>query len=368
MLALMRGDLAMDGVSFDTWLDAIRLLTARQRQEGFMYLALAEGDDEAASVLFDASPVSVDGVSAVVDGKPLGARIMVESDEPPMPVSAAAQSRVESAGCPHCASRRLHRWGHASDLPRYRCRDCRRTFNGLTATPLAHLRKKDRWEAQAEALITGESVAKAAKRCGVSGSTAFRWRHRFLAAAALDKPIQLSGIVEADETFILESFKGKRSDLPRAARKRGGKAAKRGLSGEQIPILVARDRSGATTDAVLPKLNRASVTTALGGVVTAANQLCCDGGKAIVGFARKVGMACQILPPPGGPRPEAPNLHINNVNGYHSRLKEWLRPFHGVATKYLDHYLGWRRTVEALGDGAQPANWLLSAVGIGQYQ
>ena len=178
----------------------------------------------------------------------------------------------------------------------------------------------------------------------------------------------MSGIVEADETFILKSFKGKRSDLPRAARKRGGKAAKRGLSGEQIPILVARDRSGATTDAVLPTLNRASVTTALGGVVTAANQLCCDGGKAIVGFARKVGMACQILPSPGGPRPEAPNLHINNVNGYHSRLKEWLRPFHGVATKYLNHYLGWRRTVEALGDGAQPANWLLSAVGIGQYQ
>src|SRR4051812_25112016 len=156
MLALMRGDLAMDGVSFDTWLDAIRLLTARQRQEGFMYLALAEGDDEAASVLFDASPVSVDGVSAVVDGKPLGARIMVESDEPPMPVSAAAQSRVESTGCPHCASRRLHRWGHASDLPRYRCRDCGRTFNGLTSTPLAHLRKKDRWEALVHFRTKGE--------------------------------------------------------------------------------------------------------------------------------------------------------------------------------------------------------------------
>jgi len=95
----------------------------------------------------------------------------------------------------------------------------------LTGTSLAHLRKKDRWEAQAEALISGASVAQAAKRCGVAGSTAFRWRHRFLAAAAFDKPARLSGIVEADETFILESFKRKRSDLPRAARKRGGKAA-----------------------------------------------------------------------------------------------------------------------------------------------
>src|SRR4051812_13622055 len=39
MLASMRGDPAMDGVSFDPWLDAIRLLTAHQRQEGFMCLA-----------------------------------------------------------------------------------------------------------------------------------------------------------------------------------------------------------------------------------------------------------------------------------------------------------------------------------------
>lgn len=362
----------MDGVSFETWLGAIRLLTARQRQEGFMCLALAEGDDEVASMSADAaaSRMSADGVSGTAGGNALGTRSLAESDAPLVPASAsaAAQSRVESAGCPHCASQRLQRWGQASDLPRYRCRDCRRTFNGLTGTPLAHLRKKDRWAAQAEALITGESVVKAAKRCGVAGTTAFRWRHRFLAAAALDKPARLSGIVEADETFILESFKGKRSDLPRAARKRGGKAAKRGLSAEQIPVLVARDRSGATTDAVLAKLNRASITAALDGVVTADNQLCCDGGKAIVGFARKGGIPCQILPSPGGPRPQAPNLHINNVNGYHSRLKEWLRPFHGVATKYLDHYLGWRRTIEVLGDGAQPASWLLSAVGIGQYQ
>jgi hypothetical protein len=106
----------------------------------------------------------------------------------------------------------------------------------------------------------------------------------------------------------------------------------------------------------------------LEGVVTSDNQLCCDGGKAIVGFARKQDIPCQILPSPGGPRPEAPNLHINSVNGYHGRLKEWLRPFHGVATKYLDHYLGWRRTIEVWRDNAQPANWLLSAVGIAQCQ
>jgi hypothetical protein len=226
---------------------------------------------------------------------------------------------------------------------------------------------------------------KAAERCGVAVTTAFRWRHRFLKAAALDKPDRLEGIVEADETFILESFKGRRVGLPRAARKRGGTARKRGLSAEQIPVLVARDRSGQTTDAVLEKLDRASVTAALAGVVTPTNQLCCDGGKAIVSFARKENIACCILPKPGGPRPlgvpapravsccilpkpggprpEAPNLHINNVNGYHGRSKEWLRPFHGVATKYLDRYLGWRRTIEALENDPPSQGWLRSALG-----
>src|SRR5271165_6639 len=52
--------------------------------------------------------------------------------------------------------------------------------------------------------------------------------------------------------YRCESFKGRRSGLARPARRRGGKAAKRGLSAEQIPVIVARDRSGATLDAVLP--------------------------------------------------------------------------------------------------------------------
>ena len=62
-------------------------------------------------------------------------------------------------------------------------------------------------------MIEGKSLAKTAELCGVHPTTAFRWRHRFLGAPAADKPRKLSEIVEADETFILESFKGRWSDL-----------------------------------------------------------------------------------------------------------------------------------------------------------
>ena len=233
---------------------------------------------------------------------------------------------------------------------------------------MSGLHYRERWGDQAQALIAGETIAKAAERCKVDYTTAFRWRHRFLAALSQDKPSRLSGIVEADETFILESFKGRRKGLPRAARKRGGKAAKRGLSEEQIPVLVARDRSGATIDAVLPRLNAASIAAALGNVIDRQAELCCDGGVAIKAFARRAGIAFHVLPAPGGPSPQAPHLHINNVNAYHGRFKEWMGRFHGVATANLPNYLGWRRAIEALPTAPDPNLWIMAAAGLGPYQ
>jgi hypothetical protein len=34
-------------------------------------------------------------------------------------------------------------------------------------------------------------------------------------------------------------------------------------------------------------------------------------------------------------------FYIQNVNAYYQRLKSCIRRFHGAATKYLEHYLGW---------------------------
>jgi len=109
-------------------------------------------------------------------------------------------------------------------------------------------------------------------------------------------------------------------------------------------VIVARDRRGVTSDAVLPKSNRVSITAAPDVVVTPAAEFCCDGGTAIVACARKAGLPAHILPAPGKPNSKAPDFHINNVNADHGRLKEWLGRLHGVATKGLSNRLGWRRT------------------------
>jgi transposase-like protein len=356
----------MSDESFEKWLSLIGRLDWSQRSRALRALALAE----AAAAAEPSSSTADAGLShdaAGGEGAPRPTtipRLAVDDSQ----LGKLGRDRIASFGCPHCSSAEVRRWGRAGGKPRYRCASCRKTFNPLTGTPLSGLHFKERWRDQAQALMAGETVSKAAERCKVAYTTAFRWRHRFLAALNLDKPHSLSGIVEADETFVLESFKGKRGKLLRAARKRGGKASKRGLSAEQIPVIIARDRSGATIDAVLPHLDIASMTAALGHVIASGAELCCDGGKAISGFARRARIKTHVLPAPGAPKPDAPQFHINNVNAYHSRLKEWMRRFHGVATDNLPNYLSWRRTIEAFSNAATPHAWIRAAAGLGPYQ
>jgi hypothetical protein len=56
------------------------------------------------------------------------------------------------------------------------------------------------------------------------------------------------------------------------------------------------------------------------------------------------------------------------VNAYHSRLKQWLARFNGVATKNLPNYIGWWRALEAWGGQLSPQTWIKGAIGNGPYQ
>ena len=107
----------------------------------------------------------------------------------------------------------------------------------------------------------------------------------------------LAGVVEADETFFRRSHKGsrrwRRGAAPpgRGPHRRGERASKRGLSAEQVPALVARDRAGHTVDAVLPDLGAEAIKVVLAPVVAGDAVLCSDGAKAYAAFAAERGHA-----------------------------------------------------------------------------
>jgi transposase-like protein len=117
-----------------------------------------------------------------------------ESESQAAPARAA---RTPTLPCSHCASDQIVRWGNAHGLPRFRCTACRRTFNILTNTPLAHLRNRERWLTYVGTMVEGKSIRGSATACAVSPATSSRWRHRFLNCSTEQRTRLLGAIVAA---------------------------------------------------------------------------------------------------------------------------------------------------------------------------
>lgn len=276
-------------------------------------------------------------------------------------------------GCPHCAATEVVRFGQANGRQRYRCKSCGRTFVALTGTPLLRLREPEKLLGYAACMSEGMTIRASAQEVGLSVDRSFRWRHKFLTWIAEHKPQGLTGIVEADETFFPKSYKGQRRGLPRPPRKRGG-ARKAGSRAREmaepplpdeppVPVVVAMQRGTRLThDALLPGRDAASLEVALRPALGPDALLCTDANSTYGVVARTLGIEAESFIAnyhgPGGNGV----WHIQNVNAYHSRLKTWMERFHGVATKYLHHYLGWRRLLDRYRDAVTGQLFLFHAL------
>lgn len=295
------------------------------------------------------------------------ATTLTELSDEPM-VSELIETAFETKGsCPYCIHKENYRHGTANGLQRYRCKLCKKTFNALTGTPLAHLRHKAKWLDYLDAVAHSLTVRQAASDLDVHRNTTFRWRHRFLTWIKQDRPAVLHGITEADETYLLESHKGSRK-LNRKPRKRGGKASKRGISNEQVCILVARDRSKQTVDFVTGNgaITQAILTTNLKPILDADTLLVSDSNPTYNAFCHAENISHEAVNLSQGQRIIKGAYHVQNVNAYHSRLKSWLLRFHGVATKYLPNYSGWCRMMDEYSN-LTPEMLLNSALGDFQH-
>ncbi|KQV34524.1 hypothetical protein ASC93_24770 [Massilia sp. Root335] len=215
-----------------------------------------------------------------------------------------------------------------------------------------------------QCVLESRTVRDAARVTGVHRTTSFRWRHRFVPGAMRDRPPILAAIVEADETYRLESQKGSRN-LTRPPRKRGGVATRRGINREYDCLLIARDRNGQTLDF---HTGRGQVTAAqlhacLKPVLPADVLLISDGAAAYRRFAVQAQITHEAVNVKAGVRARGA-IHIQNVNSWHSRFKSWLVRFRGVASRYLINYSGWQRLLDAR-RLTTPAHLLCAAARLG---
>ena len=228
---------------------------------------------------------------------------------------------------------------------RFRCRPpsqggCGRTFNGRTGTPFARMRKPERWSLFLQALSAGHRSLDDLHKfgeVGVSRRTLWRWRNVVLEALCDDEPKRPKGIVEVDETYFRESFKGSRGwkrgipPAPRSPRRRG-KSSKRGLSWEQV--VGYRDD---VREALQDRIEEGSV-------------LYMDGFSIYRNVARDAAVATHVVlrkdAEPTVDQSLKGHFSLARVNAIHTQLKSFVnRQARGVSTRYLQGHLRWTQAV-----------------------
>ncbi len=250
--------------------------------------------------------------------------------------------------CVHCGSDAIRGHGTYKHYRRYLCVSCKKTFTDITKTCIAHIQKRDQFRQYIVCMIHGMSLRKAAKQTGVCLKTAFDWRHKILHALKMNPHQQLRGVTEADETFFRYSEKGSRK-LSRPPRKRGGGKGP-GLDDELVCVLTAKDRSGSPP--VIETVGRGPITSERiheklkGSFIDQNLLLCTDANNSYKKYCKEHNIKHKVLNLSKKQRVVEKHLHLQNVNATHSRLKGWMRRFHGVASKYLQNYMNYFRTLE----------------------
>lgn len=251
--------------------------------------------------------------------------------------------------CPECGSFHLIKNGKAKGHQRFICADCKTHFTEYKNT-IFNLTKKDLtiWKSYIKMMFDGYTIKQIAEELKICIQTSFRWRHKVL--SVLENKFMndtLSGIVEVDETLILLSHKGKHIEGIKG-RKRGGVSNYRGQSHEQQGILVAIDRKHNVVSEVYGcgKISSKNVIDILNGRIAEKSIIISDGCGAYNDFANKNNFKLIKLVN----EHRRGIYHINNVNNYHSLLKDFLRGFKGVSTKYLTKYLAWYKFINQKND------------------
>ena len=245
---------------------------------------------------------------------------------------ADSEAESDDVACPHCDSRKIVRNGRKNNKQSYLCRNCKKSFVQTTMTAIQGSHSSPTvWKQVISDAVEGVPIDKTAENLNLHHETVFNMRHKILYCveqSLITNPTVLTGACETDETYVLESEKGRKfpETHHRKPRKHGAKASKPGISNEYV--CVCASVTGAC-EQVAVAVNRASpdsqeILDVFGERVNEETVILCDGKQSYNILDNK----CTV----------AITKRINKVNGFHSFIKEKLDAMRGVATIYLNRY------------------------------
>ncbi|WP_442908389.1 IS1595 family transposase [Intestinibacter sp.] len=266
--------------------------------------------------------------------------------------------------CPKCGYSELNKNGKTYGRQRYICKKCRRTFDERSLSPLSNTKLSlEKWLKYCQFMIEGGTIRMCAEEVGVSVPTAFFMRHKILDVINVYlKDETLEGIVETDACYINESFKGspaymhfdekyfKNFNKSRVSclgvhfnKTPGMIPSYNNIKESQICINTAIDKKGHILTRIVDndfgksnnKIKSKDMVSFFEGKVEKDVTLCVYSWK-YREVARKLNL--KLVKVFGQYNPI---YNVKRVFKYNRELREWMRNFNGVATKYLNNYLTW---------------------------
>lgn len=269
-------------------------------------------------------------------------------------ISNILETPIKELTCPHCNSNKFIRWGKRNDLQRYKCKTCNKTFNSLTKTPLARLKRKGHWLDYSNCLKNELSIRKAALVCGIHKNTSFRWRHRFIYNSKNIKAKKLSGIIESGETIFKESFKGEKN-IPINKLK----------SRKDIFVIYNIDRNNNVFDITNKGFNSTILKSNLETVIHQGSLIISEKKEVYKTFASKSLLKLSTV------HKEKKHVvsNIDKIESFREKFQKWImNHFRGVATKYLENYVSWYRGLNEFKSGINSLTILYRAKSIEKYR
>ena len=245
---------------------------------------------------------------------------------------ANAEKESKNVVCLECDSKAVVRNGKRHGKQAYRCKNCGKTFVETATSAIQYSHSSETvWRAVISDTVDGISIDKTAENLDLTHDKVFNMRHKILFCieqAILATPVELEGVCEVDETYVLESVKGRKipEDYHREPRKHGAKASKSGLSEEYVCVQTSVTGE---TKCTATAVNRATpskdeIVEVFGDKIVEDTVILCDGNANYDVLNEQ----CTV----------AHTECINKVNGFHSFIKERIRAARGVSTIYLNRY------------------------------
>jgi transposase-like protein len=248
------------------------------------------------------------------------------------------------AVCPKCGEKyKMISHGHqkGNGKPRYRCSGCERVMTYDSCTIMCNLKiSKDEFIEICRDTLNLVPISQTAARLDLSIPTVHLNRHKFL--AVLEDLLEaetstLSGTVEIDETYELESSKGVPPEN-RKARKRGEPSHFRGISREQVCIVTTTDRNGHEIFKAVGfgKPTSESITETFGKHIRFKSVIYTDGAFSYDQLCKETN--CKLVQLYDYDSYNTVE-HLNTVNSIHKLIKDTMAFYRGVSTKYINRYM-----------------------------